>query len=105
MRRFKILKNHRFSYEVNEIGWDNTGELFFLTTGLGTVEILRWVPTANELQPLRTINAHTANTYCIEFDPLNKYFAVGSADAIVTLWGILFVLPLSIDKIYDLRRY
>jgi len=91
-KRYNVLCNHRFHYEVNEIGWNNTGELFFLTTGLGTVEILRWMPATNELIPIRTIHAHTANTYCIEFDPLNKYFAVGSADAVVTLWGIIFML-------------
>eukprot|EP00026_Physarum_polycephalum_P009287 Phypoly_transcript_09405.p1 GENE.Phypoly_transcript_09405~~Phypoly_transcript_09405.p1 ORF type:complete len:355 (+),score=41.64 Phypoly_transcript_09405:188-1252(+) len=87
-RKYNVLCNHRFHYEVNEIGWNNTGELFFLTTGLGTVEVLRWIPGSNELKPLRSIHAHTANTYCIEFDPLNKYFAVGSADAVVTLWDI-----------------
>ncbi|XP_020420583.1 THO complex subunit 3-like [Prunus persica] len=32
--------------------------------------------------------AHTAGCYCIAIDPLGRYFAVGSADSLVTLWGI-----------------
>lgn len=32
-RKYKIVKSHKFQYEVNEMGWNNTGELFFLTTG------------------------------------------------------------------------
>jgi len=87
-RKYKIVKSHKFQYEVNEMGWNNTGEIFFLTTGLGTVEVMKWVPATSELKPLRTIHAHTANTYCIEFDASNKYFAVGSADALVSLWDL-----------------
>ena len=30
--------------------------------------------------------AHPGNCICIEFDPTGKYFAVGSADALVSLW-------------------
>ena len=34
------------------------------------------------------LQAHTANCICIEFDPTGKYFAVGSADALVSLWDV-----------------
>jgi len=33
-----------------------------------------------------TLKAHTVNCICIEFHPSGDYFAVGSADAIVSLW-------------------
>jgi len=34
------------------------------------------------------IQAHPANCICIEFHPSGQYFAVGSADAIVSLWSL-----------------
>ena len=34
------------------------------------------------------LQAHTAGCYCIAFDPTGKHFAVGSADALVSLWDL-----------------
>ena len=34
------------------------------------------------------LNAHTANCLCIEFDPTGRYFATGSADALVSVWDV-----------------
>ncbi|KAG6557382.1 hypothetical protein Mapa_000651 [Marchantia paleacea] len=84
VRKFKAILKRKFLYEVNEIAWNTTGELFFLTTGNGTVEVLAY-PT---LHTLRTLVAHTAGCYCIAIDPSGKYFAVGSADALVSLWEV-----------------
>ena len=43
-------------------------------------------PSYPELKLQYVINAHPANCICIEFDPAGKYFATGSADALVSLW-------------------
>lgn len=76
---FNMIKN---DFEINEISWNNTGNLFCLTTGRGTIQILEF-PTLKKLcEPV----AHTANCYCIEFDVTGRYFATGGADAIVALW-------------------
>uniref|UniRef100_A0A8C5VNB7 Uncharacterized protein n=1 Tax=Microcebus murinus TaxID=30608 RepID=A0A8C5VNB7_MICMU len=37
----------------------------------------------SELKPVQSINAHPCN-----FDPMGKYFAIGSADALVSLWDV-----------------
>ncbi|KAL2633966.1 hypothetical protein R1flu_005445 [Riccia fluitans] len=84
VRKFKAIHKRKFGYEVNEIAWNTTGELFFLTTGNGTVEVLAYP----SLQTLHTLVAHTAGCYCIAIDPSGKYFAVGSADALVSLWDV-----------------
>lgn len=55
-----------------------------MTTGQGTVKIYEY-PALKLLQSLR---GHTANCYCVEADPTCNYLAVGSADALVTLWDI-----------------
>ncbi len=39
-----------------------------------------------ELSTVHVVQAHPANCICIEFDPTGKYFATGSADALVSLW-------------------
>ncbi|KAI9336783.1 WD40-repeat-containing domain protein [Obelidium mucronatum] len=52
-------------FEINEIRWDYSGSLFYLTTGHGTVQILDFP----SLKP-------------------GRYFAIGSSDSLVTLWDM-----------------
>ena len=41
-----------------------------------------------DMNLLHVLQAHPANCLCIEFDPTGNYFAVGSADALVSLWDV-----------------
>eukprot|EP01052_Picozoa_sp_SAG31_P030661 SAG31_NODE_3165_length_4601_cov_2.917814_2_plen_113_part_00 len=68
---------HAFKMEVNEIGWNNSSNLFFLTTGNGTVEVYNFASGAFTDEKLLSLEAHTMNCLCIKFDPRDKYFAVG----------------------------
>ncbi|CAG8485648.1 16686_t:CDS:2 [Acaulospora morrowiae] len=70
--------------EINEISWNHDCSMFFLTTGSGAIKMLEW-PSLSVVQVLR---GHTANCYCLDFDPKQRYVAAGSADATVTLWDI-----------------
>uniref|UniRef100_A0A4W3JXN7 THO complex 3 n=1 Tax=Callorhinchus milii TaxID=7868 RepID=A0A4W3JXN7_CALMI len=87
---FIDAKSHRsraeeqFKFEVNEISWNNDNDMFFLTNGNGCINILSYP----ELKPIQSINAHPSNCICIKFDPTGKYFATGSADALVSLWSV-----------------
>ncbi|XP_009891818.1 PREDICTED: THO complex subunit 3 [Charadrius vociferus] len=87
---FIDAKTHRskaeeqFKFEVNEISWNNDNNMFFLTNGNGCINILSYP----ELKPIQSINAHPSNCICIKFDPMGKYFATGSADALVSLWDV-----------------
>lgn len=67
-KKNKIIKTTKFPFEVNEISWNNDGNLFFLTTGIGTVEVLKYP----DLKTIMKLQAHTANIYCIDFDPTGK---------------------------------
>ncbi|CAB1324801.1 unnamed protein product [Coregonus sp. 'balchen'] len=73
---FIDVKSHRsraeeqFKFEVNEISWNNDNDIY------------------PELKPIQSINAHPSNCICIKFDPTGKYFATGSADALVSLWTV-----------------
>ncbi|XP_054265481.1 THO complex subunit 3 isoform X2 [Macrosteles quadrilineatus] len=83
-RTHKIKTEEQFSFEVNEISWNNQSSLFFLTNGQGCVHILSYP----ELQLQHVLKAHPGTCICIEFDPTGKYFATGSADALVSLWDV-----------------
>lgn len=48
--------------------WNAEGTLFFVTTGNGTIEVLKFP----ELKSVRSITGHTAGIYCIELDPVKK---------------------------------
>ncbi|KAI1315829.1 hypothetical protein EDD11_000324 [Mortierella claussenii] len=83
-RTFKVQREVPFKVEVNEISWNPTGDLFLLTTGQGSIKVFSY-PTMDEIHALE---AHTANCYCLEFDPRGRYLATGSADALVDLWDV-----------------
>ena len=89
-RKSKPLKNIKFAFEVNEMAWDLSGKQVFLTTGGGTVEVFSYeqMLKPGPAESARTLHAHTANCYCIEFSPSGEYFAVGGADALVSLWHL-----------------
>jgi len=83
-RTYKARCDEQFKFEVNEISWNNTNDLFFLTNGHGCINILSYP----DLKPQQTLHAHPANCICIKFDPKGRYFATGSADALVSLWDL-----------------
>ena len=84
MRMRKILKTWKEAVETNEIAFSHASDLLLMTTGLGQVKIL----SCNSFETLHTLNAHTSNCFCLEFDPCGKYLAVGGADAITSLWTL-----------------
>ncbi|KAF0912137.1 hypothetical protein E2562_013027 [Oryza meyeriana var. granulata] len=88
VRKLKALHKFKFNYEINEIAWNKTGDLFFITTGLGNVEVFGDPSLDDTLHVVGKLNAHTAGCYCIGMDPLDRYFAVGSADSLVSLWDV-----------------
>lgn len=81
-RTKRIMKEVSFKFEVNEISWNKRNDLFFLTSGTGEVHVLSYP----SLEPQVVLKAHPATCICIEFDPTRRFFAVGSADAMVSLW-------------------
>ncbi len=69
---------------MNEISWNKTSDLFFLTNGQGLIHVHAYP----SMQLAAVLQAHPGNCICIEFDPTGRYFAVGSADALVSLWDV-----------------
>lgn len=72
-KTYKIKAEKQFKFEVNEICWDNSGDNFFLTTGLGTVQVLDYPG----LRKVDELEAHTANCIAIQFRFLPLAFPGG----------------------------
>lgn len=82
----QIVHKMSFAMEINEMAWSPTGSHLYMTTGLGTVDLLK----LSTMTVSRSLIAHTANCYCIEFSPdEGRRFAVGGADAIVSIWDAI----------------
>ncbi|VDI53825.1 THO complex subunit 3, partial [Mytilus galloprovincialis] len=84
VRSHRSKAEEQFKFEINEISWNNDGDLFFLTSGQGNIHIMSYP----ELKMQHVLHGHPANCICIEFDPMGKYFATGSADALCSLWDV-----------------
>ena len=41
VKTHKTKQDAQFKFEVNELSWNNPGNLFFLTSGQGTIHIMR----------------------------------------------------------------
>lgn len=79
---FKVIKDLKFQFEVTEITWNKENDLFFITSGDGKIHVLSYP----ELQTQIVIDAFASPCVCIRFDATGKYFAVGSNDAIASVW-------------------
>lgn len=78
-----MLKYSHFN-KVNEIRWNYAGDLFFMTTGLGDINILEYA----SFELAYTLQAHSSTCSAIAFDPIGRYFATGGGDATTLLWDL-----------------
>ena len=84
VRTHRTVGSIKFDFEVNEFAWDRAGTQFFVTTGLGTVEVLSYPSWGAR----HSLAAHTAICYCLALDERGGQLAVGSGDALVSLWAL-----------------
>ena len=79
----------RHAPQVNEIEFNRAGTALYVTTGKGTVAVHDFPSMAHR----HTLQAHTSNCYCIDFDATGRYMATGGADALATLWDVNELVP------------
>lgn len=79
---FRIFKDQKFQFEVNDLTWSKENDLFFVTSGDGNIHVLSYP----DLKTLTVIDAFASPCLCIRFDATGDYFAVGSNDAISSIW-------------------
>jgi len=60
--------------DAYEISWNPTGDLLFVATGEGTINVYEYP----SLKQAYVINAHTGTCFCIKFDPKKRQDRIGS---------------------------
>jgi THO complex subunit 3 len=83
VKSFKVMDKLKLGgLETNEMSWTAGGDLFFVATGSGAVEVLSYP----DLQRINSLKSHTASVFCLAMD--KRHFATGGRDAIVSLWDL-----------------
>ncbi|KAI9886429.1 MAG: hypothetical protein M1823_001747 [Watsoniomyces obsoletus] len=70
------------SVQTNEIIFSNSGEHLLLTTGFGTIKIVKYP----SFETVQTITAHTSACLSLELDSRGKHLVVGGSDALLSIW-------------------
>lgn len=81
-----VVWEHKYKFEVNQMMWNHSGNEFFMATGEGRLQRLSFNATTAALTPLESHFAHNGGCYCLDISPNGDMFALGAADAIVSLW-------------------
>lgn len=69
--------------EINELTYSPDGSLLLLSSGNGSVHIHH---TTHDHRRVHSHPTHTANVFCLHYDPLSRYIATASSDAMIGLW-------------------
>ncbi|GAK64295.1 transducin family protein/WD-40 repeat family protein [Moesziomyces antarcticus] len=68
--------------EINELCFSPDGSLLLLSSGSGSVHL----HTTTDYARVHSHATHTANVFCLQWDPLSRYIATASSDSMVALW-------------------
>ncbi|KJE91395.1 transducin family protein/WD-40 repeat family protein [Capsaspora owczarzaki ATCC 30864] len=98
VRQAKVLKRLDPEVEANEMAWNAEGDIFYISTGLGAVQMYQFP----SMTRINTVQAHTGNCVCIRFDPKGRFFATGSADSLVSIWDAYELICLRTVQQFDL---
>lgn len=96
IRKSCIQISHEFAYETLYFLLQNLCRLHvFIIKSIAKHFWIEWIDrnylfnfSYPELKMQHVLHGHPANCICIEFDPMGKYFATGSADALCSLWDV-----------------
>ncbi len=80
-----------FSYEINEMSWSGNSDNLLVSTGciggeMGGVNVVSYA--SKELKVLHHLPAHNSNCHSLSIDSGFGNMAVGSADFLVSVWGL-----------------
>lgn len=73
----------RSTDEINELAYSPDGSLLLLSSGSGSVHIHS---TSHSYKRVHSHPTHSANVFCLQWDPLGRYIATASSDSMIGLW-------------------
>ncbi|KAM3568382.1 hypothetical protein VYU27_009493 [Nannochloropsis oceanica] len=97
VRRFSSAegcKRMSYKYEVHDFSWSPAGNHWVvcgaMRNGTGWLEVY----TYPRQDSVFTTEAHTSTCLALSLDPTHQHLALGSADGLVSIWGLEELLPL-----------
>ncbi|SPO25478.1 related to THO complex subunit 3 [Ustilago trichophora] len=72
--------------EINELTFSPDGSLLLLSSGSGSVHIHHTTSSPHPYARIHSHPTHTANVFCIQYDPLSRFIATASSDSMISLW-------------------
>ena len=72
--------------EINELTFSPDGSLLLLSSGSGSIHIHHTTSTPSPYTRIHSHPTHTANVFCLQFDPLSRFIATASSDSMISLW-------------------
>lgn len=80
----KVVASKKFNLEVNDFCWNNAGDVLFISTERGEVEVYSF-PAMDKIESFRT---NGENCCTLQIDPQGKYLATGGTDALITVLSL-----------------
>lgn len=72
--------------EINELSYSPDGSLLLLSSGSGSVHFHHTHSSPCAYARIHSHPTHTANVFCLQYDPLSRFVATASSDAMISLW-------------------
>jgi len=97
-RTLKSVMVESFKMETNEFCYDPTGRFLLIATAQGRV----YIYSMPEMRQVNILQAHSLQTNCLSLrvDPMGDYFAVGSSDALASIWDLRQLICVqSVDRL------
>lgn len=100
-RRMKVVKSHRFEFQVMDVCWapltaganggsGGSSQTLLVSSGHGTVELFSYPSWEHTW----SLPCHSSSCYCMALSRSGKLLATGGADASVGIWDLAHVAPL-----------
>ena len=93
-RVMKTVEQFVFKDEINEFVFHPNGQIIFIATDQGKLEILSLTPSNTtgdlKLKRIRTVQAHPPLSTCLSVDisPNERFLVVGASDATASIWDL-----------------
>lgn len=83
-RKGEALRHYKSRVQTNEMHFEPSGQLLLVGTGAGTIDFLSFP----DMEKVHSLFVSAASCYSISLDPTGVRFAVGGADASVSVWDL-----------------
>lgn len=86
VKTMKVVWEQQYKFEINQLAWSKKGDTCMMATGSGKLELNSFDAETGALTSSGSHFAHNGGCYSLAMSNDGKRFAMGAADAVITLW-------------------